>query len=103
MNGHVHSTDIDDRLGRSWWGGGLVDLNLDDTEGRTDSQCSIENVDSEDDRVSTGKCLKDLESTRPVGSSGSLGFSLFDNLLVVSGELIEEVVNDIGCRGVNEE
>jgi hypothetical protein len=95
----AHSTDIDDRLSRRWRGGCLVNLDLDDAKRGTDSESSVENVDSEDDGVSTGKGLKDLESAGPESSGGGFSLALLNYGLVVGGELVEEVVDNVGWKG----
>ena len=94
-----HPSDVHDRLVGRRGLGRVVDLGLDDAQRGSDSERSVEDVDSDHDRVSTGKGLDDLQSTRPVRVSGGLLLLGVLDLLVVSGELVEQVVDDVGCEG----
>ena len=92
-----HPSDVDDGLGGGRRFGRVVDLGLDDTERSSDSKSSVEDIDSDDDGISTSEGLDDLESTGPVSVSGGENLLRVLNLLVVRCEFVEEMVDDVGC------
>lgn len=91
---HVHLSQVDDlTLLRN-----RVDFH--DTKRGANSQCTIQDIDTEDYRVALGEARDGLQAARPNRLWRSvLTLSLHD-LSIIGSEGVEKMVDDVGCQGV---
>ncbi len=72
-------------------------VNLDDTKRGTNSERTIGNLDTQNDRISSGEGSEDFQATRPDSFWSSVCLLSFRHLLIIRRKCIEEMIDDIGC------
>lgn len=75
-------------------------VSLDDSDRCADTQRSIQNIHSKDDRIPLTKRSDDLEPARPNSLGGRILTFGFDDLCIVRSEGVKEMVDDIGFKGL---
>lgn len=70
-------------------------IDFDNAERGADAQGTIENIHSKNDGLSFGKTSDDLETTWPHSLRGSVTTLGLHDLRIISGEGIEQMVNNI--------
>lgn len=76
-------------------------VDLDNADGGANPQCAVENINAQDYGVSFAKRGDNLQATGPHSLWRSISPFGFHYLVVVSGECIEQVIDDIGCTIVS--
>lgn len=76
-------------------------VDLHNTDGRTDTQRSIENIHTQDYGVSFAECSDGLQTTGPDCLWRSISALGLHYLVVVCDECVKQVVDDISCTGIS--
>lgn len=95
LQNDVHFSEIYNLLLLGRW------IRLHYSEWGSNAQCTVEDIDTQNNRVSFTECSDDFESTGP----HSLGSSIFTfclcDLFIVLLELVEQVVDDISYTTIS--
>lgn len=87
---HPHLPEVDDVFLPS------DRVNLDHSQRCSNAKRSVENVDSEDDRIALTESRNRLETTRPHSLRSGVSPLSFRDLCVVRLERIKQVINNVG-------